>query len=700
MKYFVMLAMVLLTGSTFAQEKMSEKELEELIQRAEQMAEKVQADPRMKKMLVEEEENEKKPKRFPAKNPALMAALPSKPMNNGSMSTYLQNLYTAYKTKVPIGAVQVAQKAGNFLGGSPDKMAMVGLAAWRNGAQYEGILLLLQAGISKPSDPLLLNNLSALLNLSGASIHAIPVLRTLLNRYPHNPMLLNNLGQAYAGVGEVDSAMQYFRRVFAKSPQHPEARNTAGQIEKQRGNKTEAIKHFQESLKGAHNEGALEGLNDLTNKNYYVKLPPLGSPISLPYFNEFKYKLPKQCSGPADAPYISQEHDDFVRFIEKVAGAYSNLAFAEKSEGEKQLQEDSKKMQQKVLEYLRSGKPMSTAPSLGSDINIAALRKLSDINMRMATIDLPEHTREMEKLDSIYKGLIRDYKNKLEKLADEYAQKRSKYDCGEGRGADCAAIEKLNKEECAKRVALGNASQTAISAAKVDWQMEQLRFMRWQFKSAAFYGYLSAFNKHMANAAFYEACTRYLSELKKLAYHPFVCAGGSCDNKIVQTKSKDENDDTEKMDCPIDINVPFIIGKIVLNCDKFEFSAGEGLIFTATKDFKTKQTTMSLGAGLQFEGSKEWGIFSADVSASATEAIYIVWDKDDKVTDVGLAVKAEASIKAEAKVELPGGIGKDQLPQKEIKIEGEFGYTLGVNSGWTFNDGSLSKIANTLGAMK
>ena len=63
-------------------------------------------------------------------------------------------------------------------------------------------------------------------------------------------------------------------------------------------------------------------------------------------------------------------------------------------------------------------------------------------------------------------------------------------------------------------------------------------------------------------------------------------------------------------------------------------------------------------------------------------------------------MKAEVKISGEAKVELPGGIGKDQLPQKEIKIEGEFGYTLGVNSGWTFNDGSLSKIANAVGLFK
>jgi tetratricopeptide (TPR) repeat protein len=695
-----MLALVLLSGSTFAKNDMSEKELKELMRRAEKMAEKVKSDPRMKQALKEEEE-ENKPRRFPVRDNAALAAIPASPMSNGSMSSYLQNLYTAYKTKMPVGAIQALQKASEAFGGNADKLGIAGVSAWYNGAEEAGILMLMQAGIRKPDDPLLLNNLGALLNASGAARHALPVLKTLVSRYPENPMLLNNLAQAYAGVGQLDTAMKYFARVFKKSPQHPEARNTAGQIEKQRGRTTEAIKHFQESLKGAFNLEALQGLDECTNGNYYAKLPELGTPIDLPYFNEFKYKLPRQCSGPADAPYIKQEHEDFRNFVGGLSAAYSNLAASESRIGEELLEKEGEKMRQKVMQSLRSGTPFSSPPTFGSPINLAAARRIMETGMRHATVDFPEHDRRMAKLDSIYRGLIREYQEKSRKLAEDYAGRKSKYDCGEGRGADCAAIEKLSKEECQKQVELGNTAQGAISAAKVDWQNEHLRFIRQLFESSAFYGYLAGFNKHLARGAFYQACSKYLSELKMMAYDPFVCAGKRCDDQFIEAHSKEESDDTKEMDCPIDIDVKFIVGKIKLNCEKFEFTAGEGLIFTATKSFTgKKQTTMSLGAGLQFEGSKEWGIFSGEVSASASQSFYIVWDKDDKIIDGGLALKAEGSIKGEAKVELPGGIGKDQLPEKEIKIEGEFGYTLGVSSGWTFNDGSLSKIAKSIGVFK
>lgn len=700
MKFIALLGMLLLSGSSFAQENMSEKEIQELMRRAEKMAERVKSDPRMQQAMREEEE-ENKPKKFPVRDNVALAALPSKPMNDGSMSSYLKNLYTAYKTKIPAGIIQAAREKSEKLGGNADQMGAAGLSAWYNGAQEESILLMLQAGIKKPQDPLLLNNLAALLNAGGAAQHALPVLQTLVHRYPENPMLLNNLGQAFAGIGQLDTAMKYFARVFKKSPQHPEARNTAGQIEKQRGRTTEAIKHFQESLRGAHNTEALQGLDECTGGNYYAKLPPLGSPIDLPYFNEFKYKLPKQCSGPADAPFIKQQHDDYRAFVSGLSAAYNNLAASEKREGEALMEKEGEKMRKQVMQALQSGTGLSSPPTIGTPINHAALRKLADIGMKLATVDIPDHDRRMAKLDSGYRHLINVYKEKSRKIAREYAEKKSKYDCGEGRGADCAAIEKLSKEECAQQVALGNNAQQAISAAREDWQNEHLRFIRWQFEYSAFYGYLAGFNPPMARGAFFDACSKYLSELSKLAYNPFVCAGGRCDDQQIDAQSKEESDNTKEMECPIDIDVKFIIGKIKLNCEKFEFTAGEGLVFTATKSFVgSKQTTMSLGAGLQFEGSKEWGIFSGEVSANATQSFYIVWDKDDKIIDAGIAVKAEGSIKGEAKVELPGGIGKDQLPQREIKVEGEFGYTLGVNSGWTFNDGSLSGIAKSIGAIK
>ena len=699
MKQIAILMLALLPGSAFAQQQMSEKQIQELIRKAEKMAERTKADPRFKQAMAEELEEENRPKRFPAKDKSLWANLSPTPMTSNGLSGYLQKLYTAYKTKLPLSAVDAAQKAGAALNENADKMGIAGIAAWYNGAKSEGLLLLLQAGSKKPEDALLLNNVSALLNIGGAARHALPVLRTLVQRYPENAMVLNNIGQAYAGVGELDTAMKYFGRCLKKSPQHHEANNTAGQREKQRGNRSEAIRYFQEALKGAHHPEALEGLKELTGDNFYHKLPALRAPVDLPYFNEFKYKLPRQCTGPADAPYIKQEHEDFVNFVEKMQVAYSEAARYEEQIGNELIEKESDRIMKKVTAALQSGVPLMSPPSMGSPINLAALRKFADMGMQLQAKMGPEHDRQMMKLDSTYQRLIRKYKADQQSISDDYAVKRKQYDCGEGRGADCAALQKLAREECEAHVQLGNVAQQSISAAKVDIQNERLRFIRWELNNSGYYGFLSAFNEHSSRAAFYKAASHYLNELKQLAYNPFVCAGQRCDDKTFDTSPKEESDNTKEMDCPIDISVPFIIGKLSLNCEKFVFTAGEGLVFTMEKNFKTKQSTMSIGAGLQFQASKEWEIFSGEISGSASQSFYIVWDKDDKIIDAGLALKAEGSIKGEAKIEMPGGIGKEYL-EKEIKAEGEFGYTLGVSSGWNFNDGTLNKIAKSLGWFK
>ncbi len=84
----------------------------------------------------------------------------------------------------------------------------------------------------------------------------------------------------------------------------------------------------------------------------------------MPYFNEFKYKLPKQCSGPADAPYIRQEHDDFIKFTGGLSAVYNDLAAAERRQGEALMDKESEKVRQKVMQALRTGVTLDAPPSI------------------------------------------------------------------------------------------------------------------------------------------------------------------------------------------------------------------------------------------------------------------------------------------------------------------------------------------------
>jgi tetratricopeptide (TPR) repeat protein len=684
MRTLFLLPLLFLISNVLAQKQLSEKELEQMAAQAEKMMN----DPRYKKAMAEAGNNdsdEEEPERFPTPNPARMATVPSQPMNKGVMSSYLSNLYTAYKTKIPIAAVQAAQQAGIKLGNDPDKLGVAAVSNWYNGAPKEAILMSIMASMKNPENKMLLNNLGALLNMGGAPYHALPILKTLVSEFPNNPIFLNNLGQAFTGAGELDTAMYYFKRCIQESPHHPEANNTAGQIEASRGNTEAAAQYFENSLKGGFNDGASKGIDKLGSERSFQLSKFIKPPVDLPYFNEYKYKLPRQCQTGAEAPTIRQEHEDFIQFVDAQSTIYHSLAIAESKAGEA-------KLEAKLQAALRTGK----IPSLVNPLQVAAGKKLMYIGIGFQT-EIAEHEERIKAKQAAIQSLLDLHEAKYQALTEEFAARKRQYDCGEGRGSDCAAIERLNKEECQAKVAMSAGMQPQIAAAVVDKQSEELRFARREFEKMAYYSYLAAPNKEMANGEFYRVCSRYLNKLKTIAGKPIIVAGICAEQKEVAAIP--ESDKTKAMDCPIDLSIPFAVGKIELNCEKFTFSAGEGVTFKYEKDFGSKQSTISIGAGLQLEAGKAFGIFSGEVGASAEQSFYIVFDGDNNISDAGLALQVEVSAGAEAGIETPGDIGKEYLTKEILDQKVELGYTLGVNSGWTFNDGAISSIAKSIGGV-
>jgi tetratricopeptide (TPR) repeat protein len=684
MKQILSLILLLTSSSAIAQKQFSEKEIQKMAADAEKMAEKFKKDPRYKPGMVEAYEKKEASTNFPAKNKALMATIPNQPMNKGVMSAYLSNLYTAYKTKMPIGAVQAAQQASEALNNDANKIGITAVSNWYNGAPREAVLMAITASIKNPDNKMLLNNLGALLNMGGAPYHALPILKTLVSEFPKNPMFLNNLGQAYTGAGELDTAMYYFKRCLQESPNHPEANNTAGQIEASRGNTAAAMQYFENSLKGSYNTEAIKGLEKYGKGGNYHLSRFIKPPKDLPYFNEFKYKLPRQSQNAMDAPYVKQEHKDYKKFIQGVRIAYSELARQEEQKGMAKLE----KVTTAVLKNERS--------HFYTPVQLAAQKKLQDFSMSIME-EAKANNQLIESLRKDIQKLQDDYQTKRQAIINDYAARRKGIECGEGNGGGCAALEQLAKDECQELSALSVRVQGQIATTVADKQQKELQWAQRVFKTSSFYGYLQAPNKEMANAAFYKACVNYLSQLEDIAGTPIVIAF-RCEREA-EAAPKSESDNTKSMECPIDISIPFVVGKLELNCEKFSFSGGEGIMLKYEKNFKTKQSTLSIGAGLQFEAGKAFGIFSGEVSASAEQSFYIVFDGDNNFSDAGLALQVEASVGAEAGIETPGEIGKEYLTKEIIDVKGEFGYTLGVNSGWNFSDGTLNAIAKSIGGI-
>ena len=143
----------------------------------------------------------------------------------------------------------------------------------------------------------------------------------------------------------------------------------------------------------------------------------------------------------------------------------------------------------------------------------------------------------------------------------------------------------------------------------------------------------------------------------------------SCD--FEPTTAVSDSNQIKEIECPLDVEFPFIVGKIKLNCDKFSVSGGEGLVFGYEKNFKTHQSTLSSGIGLTLELQEKAGPIKAGVKAGVSETVFITFDGNNGIADIGL--KNEAKVSASAP-----GVGK-----KDVSV----GSTLGINSGWNFNEG-------------
>lgn len=115
--------------------------------------------------------------------------------------------------------------------------------------------------------------------------------------------------------------------------------------------------------------------------------------------------------------------------------------------------------------------------------------------------------------------------------------------------------------------------------------------------------------------------------------------------------------------CPINLKIPMGAIKVSLSCKKFGIEAGQGVKFGYEKDFITRESTLSMGVGVDAD-------IPGILDAKAKEKVYIKFDANNQPIDVGLSVEASVGIKGTPPI-------------------ASAGYTMGVNSGFNYSGSSL-----------
>ncbi|MDZ4794130.1 MAG: hypothetical protein SGI83_07615 [Bacteroidota bacterium] len=610
--------------------------------------------------------------KFPAKQTALLASLPKKVFTKTELVNFLNDIYSQLSKKIQPGITSSVQSIATNYNNDGSKMGDAAVTGWYTNYREEALLLIIKAASNRPDDGILLNNCAAILNMSGIEQKAIPLLKYVLQSYPTNAMVLNNLGQAYAGLGETDTAMVYLGRCMKIEPEHPEACNTAGQIEATKGHIEKAIEYFEKSIKSAYSKPAQLKLRKIKQGS---KIAALVRPrVKIPeYFNLFKYDLPAQCTSTDNAAILDAEHKAFREMATKQAQQYGARY------GEMAQREMQKGMQ--IMNANGAGRVLKKDEFMAHPFFEFCEVMAGELQTEYSN-DLTDFTsRITKKYTSDFKTLQDEYLDKLKIINTGFTEREK--DCGEGKSnSNCPTTE----EKCTAYNNLANQYLPKFAVLTEDWQKKGRQIYQQYFDELVYWHYLTfhPLGDDKFKMRYYEYIMKYMEMMVSI-----------CQTKIIKpceftaTQAIKESNVIDEAECPLEISIPFIVGKFELDCDKIAFSGGEGAVFSYEKNFKTKQSTLSVGIGAGLDiGKISAGPLEAKVSVGVSETLFITFDGDNKVSDFGLKVGAKVSAGSEVKGEKEVASKKSVEVKRELaKKEAGVSATFGINSGCNFNEG-------------
>jgi Tfp pilus assembly protein PilF len=596
---------------------------------------------------------------LPPRDSLKVRNIPKKNFSLQELAVYLVDVHAQLAQRMP-GPAASAKAIAVKLNNDPAKMESAAIVAWKRGAGEEAALLVTDGASRAINDGLLLTNAGAILDMNGMGDKAIPILRTVVTYDPDNAIALNNLGQAFVQLGMMDSGMTYLGRCIQKSPQHPEANNTAGHIELKKGNKGKAQTYFENSIRGGYTPAAYKGIRAI-DKNY--KIANLIRPkVKLTeYFNQFKYKLPLQCRKVEDALVLKIEHKQYRELMNLLAKKYEQL----RREAEKEFNSTSvQRMQQRAIRGENIIKPfMGLAGTMHSETWLEFTKEIYEVD---------QFSRENR---AQYKQLELEYRAEYEKVMQPFNERAESNCCGEGDVSCCPE----NKEVCDALNKLKNKYLVKFADINDEWQERNIGLFRKYYDELIFWNYLSSWDEIEFKIRFFDLTQKYFQAMSRV-----------CETKILEPCVSPEPEDKEKpvetelkqFDCPVEIEIPFLVGSFEMDCEKISFGAGEFIKFKYEKMLTgSRQSTMSVGVG--FELYKfEVGAFGvkAGAKAEAGMSVFLVFDGGNHVCDGGVQYGAKAAagidFSSGEKVKL-----KKELFSKQIGV----GWRAALNAGVSFN---------------
>lgn len=623
------------------------------------------------------------PRGDPNKIPEIPAALSiaATPATKEKLVAYLKPIFTQAEAaikpehkKAVAGLLNKGKETGNY--------AMV---FWAHNELDKALYLLANTCCTNPDDYLSLNNLGALLTLSGYANKSLPLLLYAQKVLPQSATLLNNVGQAYLSLGYVDKAQPLFASAVAKDSTQAEAYRSMALIARQQGNN---------SLCGNYIENAIaSGSATAENINLLQQVAP-DKDVSETIRHRFKqfykdHSITKRfIVPPVPASYEGAVQRDgeveayFRDFNATINATYkTQQELTKKYEG--QVQDNyAKKMAQMQQMMVNAGKPgfAQSVQDMKASLNNPFMAQGA---IMLASIENPQFsksyysrlkTEAVNRLNSeneLKQALKQDFDNKIISLEKEY----QKMDGGEGRNAENARMVQIEKELCKLRNDRQAKwlEQTAAINNQFIRKIEDLLNQRLQ--EYLFWNTIVMQSLQDPTAVNYAAYVRYMKDLQSFAWplFPTHVDGGlskPCGDYMKANNYKGKIHDWEREHCEVDFGIDLMVTGAKMNCEGWsvyaDFKAGS-FTYERSVDPVTWQTT---GHSISAKAGKDKEFeLSPKIKGSIGASVATTVKFDGNMNPVDLSVKGAAG--AEVSGPFGGKAGMD-LGSVEVSVSSGF----------------------------
>ncbi|MGN6421519.1 MAG: tetratricopeptide repeat protein [Pseudobacter sp.] len=684
-----------LTGTLFSNYVFSQKKptTQEIQKKVEELQKKAAEEEEMSDEEIEElakqfggdtkKGNASLAKPVSAPNPSrtLPGEVSKKSITGEAIITHVQGLQQKIISHLSKDELAVVNKSVEVAKGDAVLLGQLSVFVYYKGAQPQGLLLAMKAVLADRNNALNVNNLCALLTISGVAREAVPVLRGLVAAYPKDPMVLNNIGQAFASAGMKDSAMHYLNKCMAISPKHGQANTTAAKIAKANGNTAKAVEHAKTAMAEDPNLEAMAIIAENDKSGISFHYGKVGENIP-DYFNMYKLRKPMHPTKVEMTAEAEAQKAAFLQKLAKLDEEITDISDEEREAGAEQVREDAKKISAAAWKAAAAGGGTVKAgydPAAATALRLLATKYVQEI--------VPADLRKNEaKYNAAIKNELDALNADLARLSAKYKTELAKYYCGEGRGADCIKIDQLNKQWCREKDARYNLYMQACALAADDFDRKQILFSAEIFHYKEKLLRAAGVNQHLSNVGYYTAASEYLKNIEKIAGYPTFYP--TCDTASRAALYSDTSSPAGK--CPVKLEKKFGIFSVKLDCKNVNFTLNTpeiaepfSLKFAYRYNYVKGQSTVAaiLGAKKSLSTPSIPGV-KGSVSGEGYEAIFISFGKD---------VTFDAGVRTGVKGSISATIG-DQGYSGSRSLETSFGIT----SGYT-QTGNLDGMTNDPG---